>query len=636
MNNLTKFGYYKAALASPKLEVANPMFNVEEMLKQVDLAAKQNNMFILFPELGITAYTCEDLFHNQELLDQTHLAVEKFLKETEKKKIVCIFGLPYQTYDGRIYNIALVSFKGKILGGYLKSHLPNYAEFYEARYFTSGTDRSYEVNDFGQTFELSNNHLFKVKDVVFGVEICEDLWSPIPKSSYMAISGANVIFNLSASNELVGKAQYRKDLICQQSSRLNCVYLYASAGSNESSKDIVFGGHCLGVENGSLLVESDRFNFESTLTEVEFDLNKIMMERRKNTTFESTQSPYQYKVKQIDFDYQLKSLNRAYSKNPFVPSNHEEMKQRAEEILNIQSTGLQKRLLSVGPYSKILLGLSGGLDSTLAALVAVRTLKKMNRLMTDLITISMPGFGTSDRTKNQAKKLAKIFGSTFHEIDISKSVNQHLKDISQPEGLFNNTYENSQARERTQILFDMANKEKGIVLGTSDLSEGFLGWSSFNGDQMSNYNVNASIPKSLIKYLIRSYIELSDDKDLAEVLSQVLATTISPELMPSNDKTKISQSTEDILGPYEIHDFIGYHLLRNGFSLEKITYLANKTFTGLYPKETIDKTLFVFFDRYEQNQFKRTTNPPGPKVGSVSLSSRGDLRQPDEAKLWKK
>lgn len=636
MSNITKLGYYKAALASPKLEVANPVFNVKEMIKLAQKARDNNNLFICFPELSISSYTCEDLFHNQELLNQTKDAVNLFLEKTKYWEIICVFGLPYQTHDGRIYNIALVSLKGKILGGYLKSYLPNYNEFYESRYFTSGVGKSYLVEDFGQTFELKNNQLFKIKDVVFGVEICEDLWSPIPPSSEMGIAGANVILNLSASNELVGKAQYRKDLIGQQSSRLNCVYLYASASSNESSKDVVFGGHCLGFENGNLLAESERFNFESELTEVEFDINKIMMERRKNTTFEFSKGNVLFDLKRIDIDYSLVELTRTYSRKPFVPSDEKEIQLRAEEILKIQSTGLQRRLQSIPNNPKIVLGLSGGLDSTLAALVAVKTLKNMNRPMTDLVTISMPGFGTSKRTKNQSKNLAKILGSTFLEIDITKAVKVHLEDISQPKDKFDNTYENAQARERTQILFDFANKEHGIVLGTGDLSEGLLGWSTFGGDHLNNYNVNASIPKTLVKYLIKYYADFSGDKNFKKVLTQILETIISPELLPNKDGKQITQSTEDVLGPYDIHDFIGYHLLRNGFSREKIEFLVNRTFETQFSKEIIEKTIKVFFNRYENNQFKRTTIPPGIKVGSVSLSSRGDLRQPDEAKLWKK
>jgi NAD+ synthase (glutamine-hydrolysing) len=635
MKNFKDLGYYKVCSASPKMEVADPMNNVQEIIRLTTEAAGQENFAIVFPELSITGYSCEDLFHNQDLIDLAKKAINLLLTKTSDLNIISVIGTPYQTPDGRLYNTALICYKGEIIGGNIKSFLPNYNEFYEARYFSSGEGRSYDINDFGQKFLLNNNQLYKMNDVVFGIEICEEAWAPHNPAIDMTISGANIIFNLSASNELVGKAEYRKSLVEQHSARLNCAYVYSSASSNESSKDIVFGGHCLIAENGSIKKESNRFNFDSEIIEFELDLNKIQMERRKNTTFGASRTEKIFKTHNIDMIYSLSKLNRSYNKSPFIPSDDKTFKERAEEILNIQTTGLIKRLKSVNS-SRLVLGLSGGLDSTLASLIALRSLKQMNAPLTDLITISMPGFGTSERTKNQARNLAHSLSSTFKEINISNAVSIHLKDIDQPEGLFDNTYENAQARERTQILFDYANKEKGMVLGTGDLSEIALGWCTFGGDHLSNYNVNASVPKSLVKYLVKYYAEHYADSELKNTLLLILDTTISPELLPIEDKEVISQSTEDVLGPYEIHDFILYHVIRNGFGREKIEYLTHKTFIKDYSKIIIEKTLNIFFKRFIENQFKRTTAPPGPKVGSVSLSPRGDWRQPDEAKLWKK
>lgn len=630
-NNYNLHGFVKVATCSPKIFLANPMANAQQTLKLFKQSVENETLIAVFPELGLTGYTCEDLFHSQDLLDETKKALKWLTLETVAIKGVVVVGFPYQLVDGRIYNMAAVISEGKILGMIPKTHLPNYNEFYEKRWFTDGGNVCEKIEEQGQSFLISSHQIFQINNqVILGVEICEDLWAPNPPSTNLVLNGANCIVNLSASNELINKSQYRKELITQQSARLNCAYLYASASSWESSKDIVFGGHCLIVENGTLLAENDRFNFEDSILMTEIDFNKLLMERRKNPTLTNSKIIAPVIKHNFQLDYSLWNLSRNYAQNPFVPKNNAQLQERSEEILQIQATGLARRLLSINK-PKILLGLSGGLDSTLALLVALEAVKKTGQPVTDIICISMPGFGTSSRTKSQAEILAKNAGVTFREIDISETVRSHFKDIGHDENVHNVVYENSQARERTQILFDLANKEGGLVLGTGDLSELALGWATYNGDHMANYNVNASIPKTLVKHLVSFYAEYkTQNQDFKEVLTQIVLTKISPELLPPNSQGEIAQETEEVIGPYLLHDFFLFHYIRNGFTESKIELLAELTFKNIYSGEVIKKWLQLFFKRFKANQFKRTTMPPGPKVGSVSLSPRGDWRCPDE------
>lgn len=630
MNNICyeKYGYRRVAVVSPSLKLGQPVLNAKNIIELAKECDKNKSYIALFPELSLTGYTCEDLFHTSDLMDQVLPCIETILKETKNLNTLIVFGSPYQSSDGRIYNVAVVCLQGKLLALIPKTHLPNYKEFYEMRWFTSGKEVHQVEKVLKQEVLLSSKQLIKINGDLIGIEICEDLWSLIPPSSEQALAGASIILNLSASNELVGKKDYRKELVSQQSSRLNSVYAYASAGAMESTKDVVFSGHCLIYENGTLLVENERFSFEDSISYADVDMNKISVERRKNTTFSNQQSSVKFSIIEVKMNYVLENLKRKYEPLPFVPKSIQGSKfdERLEEILNIQSTGLIRRLKG-SKSETLLLGLSGGLDSTLAALVAIKALSKMNKPLTNLITVSMPGFGTSDRTKGQALDLAKELKSTFFEIDITEVTQKHLKDINH-EGVLDNVYENAQARERTKILFDMANKHKGIVLGTGDLSESALGWCTYNGDHMSNYCVNASIPKTLVKHLVKYYAESSED-GLKNVLLRIIATKISPELLPTKNG-EIDQSTEDLVGPYALNDFYMFHYLRNGFSKDKIRVLALRTFEGVYPEEQIVSVLNSFFKRFNQQQFKRTTFPPGPKVGSVSLSPRGDWRYPDE------
>ena len=629
MNNVCyeKFGFRRIAVVSPKLSLGLPDSNAKKIIELAKECNKNKSFIALFPELSLTGYTCEDLFHSSDLMEQIVPSIDRILKETKNLNTLIVFGSPYQSSDGRIYNVAVVCLKGQMLALIPKSHLPNYKEFYEMRWFTSGKGVNQVEKILNQEVLLSSSQLIKINGELIGIEICEDLWSLIPPSSEQALAGASIILNLSASNELVGKKDYRKELVSQQSSRLNAVYAYASAGAMESTKDVVFSGHCLVYENGTLLVENERFSFEDSISYADIDMNKIAVERRKNTTFSNQHSSINFTIVEEKMNYVLENLSRSYEPMPFVPKslNNDKLDDRLEEILNIQSSGLVRRMKG-SKSEKMLLGLSGGLDSTLAALVCLKALNKMNKPSTDLITVSMPGFGTSERTKKQSFDLAKELKSTFMEIDITEVTTKHLKDIEH-ENVFDNTYENAQARERTQILFDLANKHKGIVIGTGNLSESALGWCTFNGDQTSNYSVNTSIPKTLVKHLVKYYAAKSE-KELKDVLTRVVETKISPELLPS--KNGEIQSTEDLVGPYELNDFYMFHYLRNGFSKEKIQILALRTFSDRYDKNQIIQVLNSFFKRFKQQQFKRTTFPPGPKVGSVSLSPRGDWRFPDE------
>jgi NAD+ synthase (glutamine-hydrolysing) len=626
--NYKNLGYFKVKSFSPILSIADPVFNVAKMIEQVKDSRKEQLAIAVFPELSLTGYTCEDLFLSNELLSKTNKCILNFLEETKTIPFIIVFGAPYQNQDGRLYNCAFVCLKGKILGLVPKSHLPNYNEFYEKRWFTSGESIHQEVQDhvFNQTFLISRKQIFKFHEVMLGIEICEDLWAPIPPSSELALAGANIILNLSASNELVSKGDYRKELIKQQSARLNCAYVYSSASVYESTKDIVFSGHLVIAENGSVLKESEKFLLEDNSITSEIDVNKLMTERRKNTTFGSS-SVIQMVIHNLEMIYQLDTISREYAKSPFIPSDIEELNKRAVEIMTIQTMGLVRRIIATKAKS-LVLGLSGGLDSTLALLVCNEAIKKLNLDKSYIHCVTMPGFGTSKETKESAQLLAKALGVSLDEISIRPAVTQHFKDIGHDPEVINNVYENAQARERTQILFDIANQKEGLVVGTGCLSESALGWATYNGDHMSSYNVNSSIPKTLVKYLVGNYANALPNTEISSVLNKILNTVISPELTPIvNEKI---QSTESLVGPYILHDFFIFHLLRNGFSLNKIYVLAKKSFKGSYSKEEVKKWLEFFVKRFQSQQFKRTTMPAGPKVGSVSLSPRGDWRMPDE------
>ena len=614
------FGYYKIFAVSPKLYIGHVQKNVEEHIKVIESLSGKSGI-ILFPELSLTGYTCEDLFHTESLINKTKDGLAQLVNYSKNIDSIVIVGLPFED-RGRLYNTACVIQKGKILALVPKSFLPNYKEFYEKRWFTEGREVTGSVEVLGQNVPFTAHQIIKTNTLTFGIEICEDLWAPEAPSTKLALAGAQLILNLSASNELVGKNNYRKDLIKMTSAKLNCGYLYASSGPWESSKDLVFGGHCVYAEDGSIVSETKRLQFDTQVLEIEIDTNKINFERRKNTTFGASSLPKYSCVEALPLN-QTQDIKRNINPNPFVPQGKVELEERVQEILEIQSTGLARRMLAI-PNSKLVLGLSGGLDSTLALLVCLKACEKLGSGPDRIHCVSMPGFGSSERTKNQARDLAEAFKVSFKEIDITLATTQHLKDIDHTSIDF--VYENAQARERTQILFDYANKVGGFVVSTGDLSEYFCGWATFNGDSMGNYGVNASVPKTLVKFLIKYYPTSEENK---AILQRVYETPISPELLPLDNKGNIQQSTEDILGPYELIDFYIFHYLRNGFAQDKIVFLAKKAFNGKYEEEFIKKVFDGTYKRFRVNQFKRTTIPPGVKLG-ISISSRGDLRMPDE------
>ncbi len=621
---MSKFGYYKLFAVTPKLFLGNVEKNVTEHLRLIKEIQDQGKKgIIVFPELSLTGYTCEDLFHTQSLLDATKKGLKRLIEETKKIDSIIIVGLPFENH-GRLYNTACVIHKGKAVSLHPKTHLPNYKEFYEKRYFIcgEGVDEIVDIN--GVKVPFKTKQILKTGELSFGIEICEDLWAPVNVGTSLALAGAELIINISASNELVGKNNYRKDLIKITSARLNCGYLYVSSGPLESSKDIVFGGHKVYSEDGSILSESDRFSFESNILETEVDVQKINFERTKNTTFGNTKKE---EVSTVILEplSQTLDIKRSISPFPFVPQDVKELEVRVREIIEIQATGLARRLLAIGQNTKIVLGLSGGLDSTLALLVGIRACEKLNLPPTTICTISMPGFGTSERTRNQAKDLAQAFGTTFLEIDITKATTQHLVDINH--NLVDFVYENAQARERTQCLFDMANKVGGFVLGTGNLSEYATGWTTFSGDALSNYGVNAGVPKTLVKFLVKNYPATDDQR---QILDRIFNTPISPELLPLDAQGNIQQSTEKTIGSYDLIDFYIFYFLRNGFNQNKIQFLEEKAFQGTYTSEEMETVFKRTYKRFRINQFKRTTLPPGPKVGSVSISPRGDWRCPDE------
>ena len=623
-----KDGFIKVAAGIPECTVADISANISEIKRIIDKADRQNINILALPELCVTGYTCGDLFFSDTLLTGAKSALTELAKFTEGKYPVVILGLPL-LLRSKLYNCAAVLSDGKILGIVPKTHMPNYSEFYEQRQFTSGLlapDDSITLD--GLTVPFGTDIIFCHKELceyTFGIEICEDVWAASQPSEGLCRAGAEIVINPSASNEVIGKSAYRKTLVSATSARLLCGYLYVSSGTGESTQDLVYSGHSLVYENGTLLAESAPFE-EKELTVSEIDIKKLCGERHRNTSFEPLDG---YRTVRFSQKIIKTELTRKYEKTPFVPSDKNDLAKRAEAILRIQSYGLKKRLAHTGSETAVI-GISGGLDSTLALLVTVRAMRLLNKPLSDILAVTMPCFGTTERTHSNSEKLCRLFGVSFSEINITSAVNQHFKDISQDPESYDVTYENSQARERTQVLMDVANKTGGMVIGTGDLSELALGWATYNGDHMSMYAVNSSVPKTLVRYLVRHEAEQSGD-ELKAVLYDILDTPVSPELLPAGDDGKISQKTEDLVGPYELHDFFLYHMLRFGEAPQKIYRLALETFDGDYTPETVLHWLKVFIRRFFSQQFKRSCLPDGPKVGSVTLSPRGDWRMPSDA-----
>lgn len=625
-----KDGFIKVAAATPKIKVADPAYNTEEILKIIDETEKNGASILVFSELTISGYTCGDLFLQQPLLTECKNQLLRIVKATENKSMLVVVGCPI-VIKQKLYNCAVVISDGSILGIVPKTHLPNYSEFYELRHFTSGEGLEEDLW-FGEEFGYVNvavNQLFKCKEIpelVVACEICEDLWVPLPPSTYHAMTGATVICNPSASVETTTKESYRRSLVSNQSARLLAAYIYADAGEGESTQDVVYSGHHLICENGSVLAEAKRFTNEIIYADI--DVQKLAAERRKMTSFPGGQTD-DYFEQEFSLEVKENKITRTFPKAPFVPDNQDERDKRCDEILSLQSMGLKKRLEHTNCKHAVV-GISGGLDSTLAVLVTARAFDLLDIPRENLICVTMPCFGTTDRTYQNAVSLIKELGATLKEVRIEKAVRQHFADIGHDENNHDVTYENSQARERTQILMDMANQYNGMVIGTGDMSELALGWATYNGDHMSMYAVNCSVPKTLVRYLVLYYAETTDNKKLSEVLMDVLDTPVSPELLPPVDGV-ISQKTEDLVGPYELHDFFLYYMLRFGFPKSKLYRMAKLTFDGVYDDETIKKWLDKFYWRFFSQQFKRSCLPDGPKVGSVAVSPRGDLRMPSDA-----
>ena len=625
-----KDGFIKVAAATPKIKVADPVYNTEEILKIIDETEKNGASILVFSELTISGYTCGDLFLQQPLLTECKNQLLRIVKATENKSMLVVVGCPI-VIKQKLYNCAVVISDGSILGIVPKTHLPNYSEFYELRHFTSGEGLEEDLW-FGEEFGYVNvavNQLFKCKEIpelVVACEICEDLWVPLPPSTYHAMAGATVICNPSASVETTTKESYRRSLVSNQSARLLAAYIYADAGEGESTQDVVYSGHHLICENGSVLAEAKRFTNEIIYADI--DVQKLAAERRKMTSFPGGQTD-DYFEQEFSLEVKENKITRTFPKTPFVPDNQDERDKRCDEILSLQSMGLKKRLEHTNCKHAVV-GISGGLDSTLAVLVTARAFDLLDIPRENLICVTMPCFGTTDRTYQNAVSLIKELGATLKEVRIEKAVRQHFADIGHDENNHDVTYENSQARERTQILMDMANQYNGMVIGTGDMSELALGWATYNGDHMSMYAVNCSVPKTLVRYLVLYYAETTENKKLSEVLMDVLDTPVSPELLPPVDGV-ISQKTEDLVGPYELHDFFLYYMLRFGFPKAKLYRMAQLTFDGVYDDETIKKWLDKFYWRFFSQQFKRSCLPDGPKVGSVAVSPRGDLRMPSDA-----
>ena len=632
------YGFVKVAAAVPLVQVADCFYNIEKIEGLMRQASEKGVQIIAFPELSVTGYTCLDLFAQQTLLNGAEAALLQLVSNTADLDILTIVGVPLRT-ENRLINAAVVFQKGAIRGVVPKTYLPNYKEFQEQRWFTSATELRESTISIGkEEYPMGSHLLFRSGRLTAGIEICEDLWVPVPPSSLLTMEGANIIFNLSASNELIGKHAYLRSLICQQSARCMAGYVYASSGFGESSTDLVFAGNGIIAENGNLLTESPRFTMEEQLVISEIDIETLQNDRQVNTSFMyGTSGLPKEKAQVVDFQVRIPdgfSLTRPVDPHPFTPSG-EALKERCEEIFHIQVAGLAKRLVHAHAQTAVV-GISGGLDSTLALLVTVMTFDALKMPRGQIIGITMPGFGTTDRTYTNACDLIRSLGVTLKEIPIKEACLQHFRDIDHDPSVHDVTYENSQARERTQLLMDVANQKNGLVIGTGDLSELALGWATYNGDHMSMYGVNGSIPKTLVKYLVEWVANHKVDDASRLTLLDIVDTPISPELIPADENGNIKQKTEDLVGPYELHDFFLYHFLRFGSYPSKIYFLAQKAFAGIYDNATVKKWLYTFFRRFFQQQFKRSCLPDGPKVGSVSLSPRGDWRMPSDAvsRLW--
>lgn len=629
-----RHGFVKAAALTPKIKVADPAYNAEQICKKLEEAYGRRAKIIVFPELCITGYTCQDLFLQDILLKEALRALKKIAACTKGQDGLVFVGLPVERKQ-KLYNAAAVLRDGKILGLIPKTYIPNYGEFYEARHFAPGNAETADYLLEGEKIPFGTKMLFaceEMPDLVVGCEICEDMWAAETPGTSHALAGATVLVNLSASNETVTKDEYREMLIKSGSARLICGYVYASAGEGESTQDLVFSGHNMIAENGSILAEGERFTGESVYGEL--DVCRIAEERRRTNTFRTREDGYT--VVPFSLGQEETRLTRKFSRAPFVPVSELTRNKRCDDILKLQCYGLKKRYEHTGAKTAVV-GVSGGLDSTLALLVTARCFDLLGRDRSGIIAVTMPCFGTTDRTYHNACKLAETLGALLREVDIKNSVTQHFQDIGQDLDKHDVTYENGQARERTQVLMDIANQSGGLVIGTGDMSELVLGWATYNGDHMSMYGVNAGVPKTLVRHLVRYYADTCGSKELQEVLMDVLDTPVSPELLPPVDG-KIAQKTEDLVGPYELHDFFLYYVLRLGFPPSKVYRIARETFGGDYAYEEILKWLKIFYRRFFAQQFKRSCLPDGPKVGSVAVSPRGDLRMPSDASaaLWAK
>ena len=630
-----KNGFVKVAAATPDIRVADVEFNTQNIINAMEEAQKNGAKILVFPELCVTGYTCSDLFDHSVLLKASRKALLEIAENTNDKDMLVFVGAPLEV-NGKLYNVAAAMNQGEIIGFTTKTFLPNYGEFYEMRQFTPGPQIVREITFEGKKIPFGPQILFQaegMEELVVAAEICEDVWSPVPPSIQAALEGATVIVNCSASDETIGKDTYRRALISGQSARLISGYIYANAGEGESTTDLVFGGHNIIAENGTILKESSRYVNEIIYSEI--DLQRITGERGKNTTFQPLDEETLVRVP-FTVEETKTFLTRTFPKKPFVPSDEQTRAQRCEEILTIQAMGLKKRLAHTNARTAVV-GISGGLDSTLALLVTARAFDMLGRDKKDIIAVTMPCFGTTDRTYQNACEMSKKVGATLIEVPIADAVNIHFRDIGHDPEDHSVTYENCQARERTQVLMDIANKTWGMVIGTGDLSELALGWATYNGDHMSMYGVNASVPKTLVRHLVKYAADDTKDEAIKNVLYDVLDTPVSPELLPPKDGD-IAQKTEDLVGPYELHDFFLYFMLRFGYEPSKIFRIACMTFDGEYDKETIFKWLETFCRRFFSQQFKRSCLPDGPKVGTVALSPRGDWRMPSDAcvAVWMK
>ena len=623
-----KHGFVKVAAATPDIRVADVAYNTEKIREDIAEACGNGAKILVFPELCVTGYTCGDLFTHDVLLEAARRAVLELAEFTADKDILVFVGVPLDI-EGKLYNVAAALNRGKIIGLTTKTFLPNYGEFYEMRQFTPGPSEAGYISFEGDRIPFGPQILFQataMENLIVSAEICEDVWSPIPPSIGAALEGATVIVNCSASDETIGKDTYRRELISGQSARLIAGYVYANAGEGESTTDLVFGGHNIIAENGTILKEAQRYHNEIIYSEL--DIRRIVAERRKNTTFQSEGERTLIRVP-FYIESGKTELTRTFPKRPFVPSDDQARAQRCEEILTIQAMGLKKRLAHTHSKTAVV-GISGGLDSTLALLVTARAFDMLGRDKKDIIAVTMPCFGTTDRTYHNACEMSRKTGATLKEVRIADAVNIHFRDIGQDPENHDVTYENSQARERTQVLMDIANRTGGMVIGTGDMSELTLGWATYNGDHMSMYGANASVPKTLVRHLVKYAADETEDKELKRVLYDVLDTPVSPELLPPKDGD-IAQRTEDLVGPYELHDFFLYYMLRFGYEPSKIFRLAETAFQEEYDNVTILKWLETFCRRFFSQQFKRSCLPDGPKIGTVALSPRGDWRMPSDA-----